>query len=65
MSNTNSLAAWVGEFLCRWEESGVLYNDAANLLIDVVQSHRPLPQGGWSALPSVEDSLRELENLLD
>jgi hypothetical protein len=64
MDNTNSLTAWVGEFLCRWEESGVLYNDAANLLIDVVQSHRPLPQGGWSALPSVEDSLRELENLL-
>lgn len=65
MTDRDVLVDWIARFMWEWEGSGVLYGDAANALLDVVESRLVSNQGALSPLPDAGGLLRALENLPD
>lgn len=67
MDNSNSnIVRWLSNFLCLWEQSGVLHDRAAETIISVIQQYQSsdAQTSPWQ-LPEAQALLRSLESRMD
>ncbi len=59
---TPDLVDWVGDFLWHWQQSGVLAEDAARVLISQLLPRLNAEQNALRLLPKARALIQEIEN---